>query len=688
MISAKTYAKAVMKTTFILATLLQSAKVSASDFVLTDSLGKKHSALLLSAQADIDVNGLIVFATVTQKYLNSGSDFIAGEYVFPLPEGASIDSLIVKVAGRVITSELKEKQQAIAQFEQAKKEGKRTALLSQDRPNLFRMAVANIPAGETIEVIMSYLDTVHHDNNNYSLRLPTTLTPRYSPLFTNPDVEKEHKNASEESLQDFLNPAFSLDATDKQGIPKNPIALNIDLNTGFSLRSLRSESHSIDVQSKHPNIHQISLRNGVEPMDRDFVLQWQQNNEALAPTLYIEQNSISKIEDINRDQNLDSGAQNYMMLSLVPTADQFPQTVINKDISFVIDTSGSMGGESIREAKTALQEGLQLLNSGDSFNVIEFNSVHRTLFEKSRRVDSSSLAQAMQFVDDLVADGGTEMRPALLAALRHPASSSEHVKQVVFITDGAVGNESALSRVVQQFIGDARLFFVSIGSAPNGYLFNQLAAMGKGTSISISSMSEVKESMQRLFKKISTPAMRNIQIVDHSDNIMEIQTQRIPDLYFGEPLQIMFRSQHASGEITVKGDLANQSISIPLQLQQATPATGVAKLWAKQKIRGLLNKIHLQQGSSEIHRQSIVDLSLQHNILSQYTSFVAVDHETVRRPSQQIQNIQVANLLPQGMAFPRTALGITPLIALSLISLLFAGLIRIKSRRPFSRVSQ
>lgn len=662
----------------LIAATLYGAHAPANDFVLKDSSGQKRSAMLLSASADVKVNGLIVFGTLTQKYLNNGPDFIAGEYVFPLPEGATIDSLRVKVGGRVITSELKEKQAAKAQFEQAKREGKRAALLTQERENLFRMGVANIPAGEQIEVELSYLDTVHIDNQQYSLRLPTTLTPRYNPLPDNNTTNEESPSglSIRDSLESFLNPPFIAEAVDAAGMPSNPLAINIELDAGFDLQNLHSDSHDIQVQDIDGSHQRIQFSQSYEPMDRDFVLQWQQNNTEMTPSLYYEQ---TKLTPSGTAESRDSAVENTVMLNLTPTAEHFKPAVLPKDVSFIIDTSGSMGGESIRQAKAALNQALDLLSATDSFNVIEFNSSHSRLFDAAQTANADNLRRARQFVASLVADGGTEMKPALLAAFRQQVSSAEHLKQVVFITDGAVGNEAELSRVVHQFIGDSRLFSIAIGSAPNQYLFNQLSSLGRGSSISIDNMQDVEANMQALFNKINAPAMRNIRLLDSEGKVLEVQPSVVPDVYFGEPLELLLRTTDLNGSITVRGELADKTVSYPLQLSEAKPAPGVAKLWGKEKINSLMNKIHLNQGEPEALEQEVIELSLKHNILSRYTSFVAVDKQAVRKPDQALQEMQIANLLPKGMALPQTALGTTPITLLSVFSLLLAGLIKRKS---------
>ncbi|MEM7379239.1 MAG: marine proteobacterial sortase target protein, partial [Pseudomonadota bacterium] len=332
--------------------------------------------------------------------------------------------------------------------------------------------------------------------------------------------------------------------------------------------------------------------------------------------------------------------------------------------------------------RAALQLGLDRLTPEDSFNIIEFNDQHSSLFSASHPASGDYLSAARRFVQQLDAGGGTEMEPALLQALRRPAVSPEHLKQVVFITDGAVGNEAALTRLVHQFLGDARLFSVGIGSAPNQHLFRQLSTLGKGTSVTIAEVGDVHDAMQRLFDKISAPAMRDIALVDAEGKLLEIEPNRIPDLYYGEPLNVLLRVSEPVGAVQLEGTLAGETLAVPLQLQQATPAAGVSTLWGRAKIRALNDKLYLGQGDPAALRQAIVDVSLKHRVLSEYTSYVAVDDQPVRRADQPLLETQVANILPQGMAFPTTALGTLPTFLVSLLSLLAAALI--KAWRIFS----
>jgi Ca-activated chloride channel family protein len=652
-----------------------------SDFIIRDSQGNSAQALSLAAKVDIEINGLIAYTQVNQRFLNSSSEFVAGEYVFPLPDTATIDSLTIKIGSRVIQGEIKEKQQAKAIFKKAQAEGKKAALLSQDRPNIFRMAVTNIPPGEVIEINMSYVNSIDFirteaGDTEYGLMFPMTLTPRFNPSHLNKTEKIAELEKSAESF--FKNPSFFSNDNKMEDI-KNPIEINIRLNPGFSIKDIASTSHGVDIIDRAGNDKTIRLAKRFEPMDSDFYLSWQQDNAELQPSLFVE--SLSSADNTE-------ASEHFAMLMLTPAGADYDQVMLSKEVVFIIDTSGSMGGESIRQAKASLKEAVNLLNPGDSFNIIEFNSDFSMLFEQALDFNQSSQAEADTFIKNLEAGGGTEMKPALLRALKSPVDVEERLRQVVFITDGAVGNEAELIKSINQYLGGARLFSIAIGSAPNQHLFRQVSKFGKGTFVQINQLDQVNRIMKDMFGKISRPAMKNIEIIDHQGKILALEPESIPDVYFGEPVKVMIKlsdldiSEHS--ELTIKGMQAGQQFEQSLSLQQA-PSKGIAKLWGKAKIEALIDRLILKQGDETQLKQDIIGLSMKHKILTPYTSFIAVDKAISRQPGQALKQSNIKNLMPKGAQFPSTSLDIQPLYAISLLFALLGLLFRFK-RVPYSGV--
>ena len=640
--------------------------VGASDFIIRDSQGNLSQALSLAAKVDIEINGLIAYTQVNQRFLNSSSEFVAGEYVFPLPDTATIDGLTIKIGSRVIQGEIKEKKQAKKIFKKAQSEGKKAALLSQDRPNVFRIAVTNISPNEMIEINMSYVNSIdlfHTEDGDteYRLMFPMTLTPRFN------TTEKKIETVA--SIDNFFNnPIFFTNDNNAEDI-KNPIELNIRVNPGFSIKDIVSSSHNVDVIDRKRNEKTIRLAKRFEPMDSDFHLSWKQDNAELQPSIFVE------------SLTLEETTEHYAMLMLTPTGADYDQVMLNKEVIFIIDTSGSMGGESIRQAKASLMQAVKLLNAGDSFNIIEFNSDFSMLFEHTTNVSQDSKADAETFINKLEAGGGTEMKPALLKALKSAVDVEERLRQVVFITDGAVGNEAELIKSINQYLGGARLFSIAIGSAPNEHLFRQVSKFGKGTFVQINQLDQVNRKMKDMFSKISKPSMKNIEIIDLQGKILAIEPESIPDVYFGEPVKVVIKLSDLDGngqnELTIRGIQAGEAFEQTLSLQQA-PSKGIAKLWAKAKIEALTDKLTLKQGDERLLKKDIVGLSMKHKILTPYTSFIAVD-KTVSRPKGQVlKQSNVKNLIPKGTQFPSTSLDIQPLYVMSLFFALLGLLFRFK----------
>ena len=657
-----------------------SDMTGSSDFIIRDSQGNSVQALSLAAKVDIEINGLMAYTQVNQRFLNSSSEFVAGEYVFPLPDTATIDSLTIKIGSRVIQGEIKEKQQAKAIFKKAQAEGKKAALLSQDRPNVFRMAVTNIPPGEVIEINMSYVNSIDFTrtqagDNEYRLMFPMTLTPRFNPTQSNQAERVAERVAELESSTKsfFNNPSFFSNDNKAEDI-KNPIEINIRLNPGFSIKNIASTSHGVDIIDRAENDKTIRFAKRFEPMDSDFHLAWQQDNAELQPSLFVE--SMSSADT----------SEHYAMLMLTPTGADYDQVMLRKEVVFIIDTSGSMGGESIRQAKASLIEAVNLLNPGDSFNIIEFNSDFSMLFEQAMAFNEGSQTEADAFINNLEAGGGTEMKPALLKALKSPVDVEERLRQVVFITDGAVGNEAELIKSINQYLGGARLFSIAIGSAPNEHLFRQVSKFGKGTFVQINQLDQVNRKMKDMFSKISKPAMKNIEIIDQQGKILAIEPESIPDVYFGEPVKVMIKlsdlDNSDQGEITIKGIQAGQPFEQSVSLQQ-TPSKGIAKLWGKAKIEALMDKLTLRQGDETQLKQAVIGLSMKHKILTPYTSFIAVDKTISRQPGQALKQSNIKNLVPKGTQFPTTSLDIQPLYAIGLLFAALGLLFRFK-RMPLS----
>ena len=414
--------------------------------------GRVNSALLQETDIEVNVNGMIARVIVRQTFQNTQSSWVEGEYLFPLSNRSAVDSMTMKIGDRVIVGRIREKEAARRQYNQAKAEGKKASLVSQQRPNLFTNRVANIGPGETIMVELQYVETLRYDQGLFSLRLPTTITPRYIP-----GNAFRHYHTSDTSELDLAGSGWSVATVEVPDAPlitppmvatnmASKLLVRATINAGIALDTIQSLHHAATVSSSS-EIYTIALNPGAT-LSKDVVLQWAPRT-GRAPVAAMFRERIDKAD--------------YLLMMLMPPQQLESKTVLPREMIYIIDTSGSMKGVSIAQAREALLRGLQHLSPRDRFNVIEFNSHHNALWADAVAATDSNIARATRYIQGLNANGGTNMAPALQFAFAGSAAEGM-VRQIVFITDGSVGNEAALFNLITSSRGSSRLFTVGIGS--------------------------------------------------------------------------------------------------------------------------------------------------------------------------------------------------------------------------------
>jgi Ca-activated chloride channel family protein len=381
--------------------------------------------------------------------------------------------------------------------------------------------------------------------------------------------------------------------------------------------------------------------------------------------------------------------QPHLLVMLMPPDDAAaPALAMPRELIFVVDTSGSMHGTSIAQARQALLLALDGLQPSDRFNVIQFNSTTHALFTRSMDASGLHMQQARSYVKGLQANGGTEMRPALEAALRSDFDDN-YLRQVIFVTDGSVGNEEALFALIDAELGAARLFTVGIGSAPNGWFMQKAAEAGRGTYTFISALHEVNDRMQGLFRKLERPQLTDINVEWPAGISVDAYPETVPDLYAGEPVLLRARLQRPPGPddvLLISGDAAVSRWSAAIALQADTESAGIATLWARSRIAELENRRRRGADEDTIRKQIIVT-ALQHHLVSRFTSLVAVDKTPVRPDAESLDREQVASLLPHGqsqqaiLGFAATATGAPQQRLVGMLCLLLALTVYLTGRR-------
>ncbi len=660
----------------------QEAGLNLSQFQSGSLLLRMQSGYEIATRMNTDIetriSGLVARVSVRQVFQNSGTEWVEGIYGFPLPDNAAVDRLRMHIGERFIEGEIREKETARKEYEAAKAAGRKASLVEQQRANLFTTMVANIGPGETVSIEIEYLQTVSYDEGSFSLRFPLTVTPRFIPGTPIPDRKGSGWSPDTDRVPDasLITPPMVAHSSDHR------VTFRAEINAGVPLEFIASRYHPIDVSETNER-YTIKLSGTDVPLDHDLELTWKPVADSAPRAMMFA-------------ETLD-GQPHILLMVLPPNDAAAPLTAMPRELVFVVDTSGSMHGTSLSQATRALTLALDGLRPADLFNVIQFNSVTHALFPHSVAATTTNINIAKRYVAGLVANGGTQMRPAIEQALFAPVSGS-HLRQVIFITDGSVGNEEELFRLIEKSLGNTRLFTVGIGSAPNSWFMRKAAEAGRGTFTFISALHEVKEKMTRLFRKLEQPQITDIVVEWPNDPDFASYPQVIPDLYVGEPIVVKVRlaNELQQGEqVKISGNSATGTWGAELTAELGENSPGVAALWARARIEDLLDRQRRGADAQET-RDAVVKTALAHHLVSKHTSLVAVDKTPVRPAASALNKEQVQNLLPYGQSslaifgFPATATnagvyrlsGLT-LIILSIFLMLFwsaQGRVRVATR--------
>ncbi|MEZ5874563.1 MAG: marine proteobacterial sortase target protein [Hyphomicrobiales bacterium] len=605
--------------------------------LLLQTEGGLVEAPRLETDVVVTVNGTIARTVVTQHFTNPGDTWLEGIYVFPLPEQSAVDGLRMEIGDRVIVGEIKGRDEAKELYEAAKDAGQKASLVEQERPNIFTNSVANIGPHESVIIRIEYQETVKQDGGVYSLRFPLVVAPRYNPepkIVNLVDYGGKIAPVDPVPDRDRITPPV-LDPAEHGKI--NPVSIQVTLNAGFALGDIDSAYHEIALKRTGDETAVLALADGTVPADKDFELTWRPK-AALAPQTAL----FHEVVD----------GEHYLFAMVTPpTLDADPK-ILPRELIFVIDNSGSMSGTSIVQAKQSLLFALDRLRPEDTFNVIRFDDTLELLFDAAVPANSENLAIAKHFVSRLDAEGGTEMLPALKAALKDTNPDDDaSVRQVVFLTDGAIGNEAQLFAEISANAGRSRLFTVGIGSAPNSYFMRRAAELGRGTFTHIGAEAQVLERMSALFAKLEKPLLVGLKAEWPAGTTTEVWPDPLPDLYAGEPVVLSAKVSSPDGELRLKGTFDGKPWSVAIPLADAVDGAGVGKLWARTKIAALEAK-QVSDGDQGIAK-SIEKVALLHHLVSSQTSLVAIDPATSRPDGENVTSTELPLNLPDGWVYDK-----------------------------------
>lgn len=569
----------------------------------------------------IDVRGLVAAATVTQQFVNEANEPLEAVYVFPLPNEAVVYDLEMKIGDRVIRSVIQERQEAQRTYETARAEGKRAALVDQERPNIFTTSVANLMPGDRIDVKLRYVEALRIEGPRVRLTFPMVVGPRYIP---NGVVEQAAR-----LITPLRNP---------QTRAGHDIALRVTLDTGTALAEVQSPTHPVTVTELNDGARLVQLRSETTLLNRDFVLEFRAAERARPEAaLFLSKDDATQ-------------GTHALVVAFPPSRDAAGPRVPMERI-FVVDVSGSMSGTSIEQARAALLQALDRLPPGDRFAIVPFSDRFTTFRPTAVDAIVENLEAARRFVRDLEADGGTEMLPALRHAMAMPMAEGV-VRQIVLLTDGCLGNEDQIFAALESELGTARLFTVAIGSAPNHHLATRMAEYGRGEFTHIADGSEVAARMEAFLDVLEKPALTDVAVTPIGTTLTDVFPSRIPDLFHDRPLVFYGRvPADAHGALRITGRQGGVEFvqEIPFDAARATFHPGITTLWARQKVAETLDRWRRteDEGERRSFRQAVIDDAIAYRLVTKFTSLVAVE-ERIVNPGGEGRTAMVPTELPHG----------------------------------------
>ena len=591
---------------------------------------------LKSTDVKVNISGVIADVVVTQRYKNEGTQPIEAKYIFPGSTQAAVNGLNVRVADRLVVAQIREKQQARVEYEAAKKQGQTAALLEQHRPNVFQMNVANILPGDDVQVELRYNELLVPTEGKYQFVFPTVVGPRYA------------GTAATTSGQPLAHAqGFPAQPVLRAGEPSSAaLRLQVDLDSPIGIQEVRSPSHAIDTRmdqgasARHASVQLAAASSRGEPQsnNRDFILDYRLAGAAIESGVLLHRGE----------------KENFFLAMVQPPKAVPAQAITPRDYIFVVDISGSMHGFPLDTAKALMRQLLGDLKAGDTFNVLLFSGSNRFLAPRSVPATPANINAAIRTIDKMGGGGSTELLPALRRVYAEP-KPADLSRTVVVVTDGYVTVESEAFALVRQHLGQANVFAFGIGSSVNRHLMEGLARAGMGEPFIVTRPADAKAQAERFRRVIESPVLTSVKAAFDGLDVYDVEPAQLPDVLAERPVIVFGKWREpvagAQPKLQVTGRAADGAYQqqLPIDLAAATPGRNAAlrSLWARHRIAALSDEEALTGGDA--HKAAITRLGLDYSLLTQYTSFIAVD-KVVRNPGGQGATANQPGPMPEGVS--------------------------------------
>ena len=574
---------------------------------------------LKATSAKVTIVGVIADVTVTQEYRNTGKTPLEATYIFPGSTRAAVYGMKMTIGKRTLVAKIEERQKARQDYEQARSEGRSASLLEQQRPNVFQMSVANIMPGDVIKVELKYTELLVPTDGVYQFAYPTVVGPRYTEQPDTPEQkDKWTKNP-------YLHQGEAAPYT---------FGLSVDISSPIPVQDMFSPSHKINVAFDGPKMAMIHLDKSEKAGgNRDFILNYRLSGKKIQSGLMLYKGKT----------------ENFFLLMAEPPKRVRPEEIPARDYVFIVDVSGSMRGFPLDISKALLKKLISSLKPTDSFNVMLFSGGNRLLNPTSLPATKENVKRAVMLIDNLRGGGGTRLLPAMKRALALPMKDGVS-RSMVVVTDGYVSVEKATFQLIRENLNQSNLFAFGIGSSVNRYIIEGMARAGLGEPFVITDPKDASKTAEKFRNYIQSPVLTDIKVNFEGFDTYDVEPVSIPDLFAGRPVVVFGKWKgDVAGKVTVTGISGKGNYKAEFKVTNKLirkENAALRYLWARTRIAELSD--YAKFNESEI-KPTVTELGLKYNLMTAYTSFVAIDTK-IRNKDGKLITVKQPLPLPQGVS--------------------------------------
>lgn len=615
--------------------------------VATTLDGRKLALPMVKSDYKVDIRGDLATVTVEQRFANPGEVPLDATYQFPMSEDAAVYEMLMRVGDDRIRADIQKKEDAKKTFEKAKSEGKSAALLEQHRPNLFTQQVANLMPNMPVDVTLRYVEALDKIDGRYQVVVPLVVGSRFKPadMSKNFLVESDDQANKTDARANNLPTAPPVSELDiPETIDPERVSLEVRIDGGVPIQSVQSTTHTLEVSELNPRNWQVGLAEGRTIANKHFVLGY---------SLEGEETDAGVLSYWDEEFN-----EGYFSVLVEPPAQLADADIVKREMVFVLDCSGSMSGQPMHASKTYMRFALKDLRPTDHFRIIRFSDSATEYSREPLLATDANIEEAIAYINDLNGYGGTRMTSGINQALEVPVPD-DTVRLVTFLTDGYIGNEYEILRLVGDKLGSARLFALGVGRGVNRFLLDEMSKMGRGFTKYLDPTKDVEAQAHELAERLHTPVLTDISIDWGKLGPREMTPEKVPDLFAGQAVRVMGRfRQPGTYTIEVRGKSGTGDVTIPLEVELADEPSGgkaVELVWARRTIEEYMHtlttpkRLRRTELTDTQIKEIVTNMGLDYSLVTQWTSFVAVSEKVVNSNPAEAADGQVPEAQVDGV---------------------------------------